>query len=250
MTPHIDINADLGECAPADDAALMPFISSANIACGLHAGSPQQMRETVGMCLAHGVAIGAHPSYLDREHFGRRDMDVSASEVYALVQYQIGALQAIAKGQDGQVTHVKPHGALYNRAAVDTTTADAIAQAIADIDRELLLVGLANSELLAAGRRSGLRTAAEGFADRGYNDDGLLLPRTQAGAHIDKVADAITQALSMLQRQTVTSINGNTIVLSIDTLCVHGDGPHALAFSSALHETLTRHGIAIRAVRT
>lgn len=246
MLTRIDINADLGECDPADDAALMPFISSANIACGFHAGSPAQMRTTVALCLAHDVAIGAHPSYWDREHFGRRDLDVPAGDVYALVQYQIGALQAITQAQSGKLAHVKPHGALYNRAAGDAAIADAIAQAIADSDPRLVLVGLAGSELIEAGKRSGLRTAAEGFADRAYTDDGQLVPRTQAGAHISSVDAAVAQVLSMLQRQTVNSVSGNAIALTADTICVHGDGPQALVFARSLHETLLRHGVSIR----
>lgn len=250
MTKPIDINADLGECSPDSDAALMPFISSANIACGFHAGSPEQMKTTVALCLAHDLAIGAHPSYWDREHFGRRDLEISPHEVYALVQYQIGALQAIANAQGAKVMHVKPHGALYNRAAVDASTADAIAQAILDIDKHLLLVGLANSELIAAGHRLGLNTAAEGFADRGYSDDGLLVPRTQAGAMIETETAALAQAMSMVETQTVISVTGKTIAMPVDTVCVHGDGPHALAFVRVLHHALTVNGINMKAIST
>lgn len=250
MTKPIDINADLGECSPDSDAALMPYISSANIACGFHAGSPEQMKATVALCLAHDLAIGAHPSYWDREHFGRRDLEITAHEVYALVQYQIGALQAIANAQGAKVMHVKPHGALYNRAAVDASMADAIAQAILDTDKHLLLVGLANSELIAAGHRLGLNTAAEGFADRGYRDDGLLVPRTQAGAMIETETAALAQAMSMVETQTVFSVTGKTIAMPVDTVCVHGDGPHALAFVRALHHALTVNGINMKAIST
>ena len=248
MIKSIDINADLGECSPDSDAALMPFISSANIACGFHAGSPEQMKTTVALCFAHDLAIGAHPSYWDREHFGRRDLEISGHEVYALVQYQIGALQAIANAQGAKVMHVKPHGALYNRAAVDASIADAIAQAILDIDKHLLLVGLANSELIAAGRRHGLNTAAEGFADRGYSDNGLLVPRTQEGAMIETETAALAQAMSMVETQTVTSVTGKVIAMPVDTLCVHGDGPHALAFVRTLHHALTENGLCLKAI--
>jgi UPF0271 protein len=244
----IDLNADLGETALENDAALMPYISSANIACGFHAGDPLYMAGVVDLCKRHAVAIGAHPSYWDREHFGRRELDIPSSDIYQQTLYQIGALQAITHSQSVAVGHVKPHGALYNRAAIDLETAEAIAQAVFDADAKLILVGLANSRLIEAGRALGLATVSEGFVDRRYSDEGLLVPRSHADALISDETEALSQALAMVLEQRVCAASGKHIALSIQTLCLHGDGAHALRFAQALRNAFADNGIAVRAV--
>jgi len=245
MKTCIDINADLGELSTANDAALMPYLSSASIACGFHAGSPERMQETVALCLQHGVAIGAHPSYRDRAYFGRRETGISAEEIYAISREQIEALRSIAQAQNTQLRHVKAHGALYNRCATDVAAADALARAVHDSNPSLILVGLANSEMLTAGRALGLRVVSEGFADRRYTASGHLQPRTLADALIDDESEAIAQVLQMLEQGTVKAVDGSTLTLGIDTVCVHGDGPQALAFVQALHGALTAKNIRI-----
>lgn len=245
MKNCIDINADLGELSTANDAALMPYLSSASIACGFHAGSPERMQETVALCLQHGVAIGAHPSYRDRAYFGRRETGISAEEIYAISREQIEAVRSIAQAQNTQLRHVKAHGALYNRCATDVAAADALARAVHDSDPSLILVGLANSEMLTAGRALGLRVVSEGFADRRYTASGQLQPRTLADALIDDESEAIAQVLQMLEQGTVKAVDGSTVALAIETVCVHGDGPQALAFVQALHGALTAKNIRI-----
>jgi UPF0271 protein len=244
----IDLNADLGETTLENDAALMPYISSANIACGFHAGDPAYMAGLVALCRQNDVSIGAHPSYWDREHFGRRDLDVPPEQIYAIVQYQIGALQAIARSQSMPVKHVKPHGALYNRAAVDAGVAEAVARAVRDCDDGLILVGLANSCLIEAGHALGLTTASEGFADRRYTDAGFLVPRSQADALISDEHEAIVQALEMTLEKRINTVSGKRIMLSMQTLCLHGDGPHALRFAQALRQAFADNGIGVKAM--
>ncbi len=245
MNTQMDINADLGELSTANDAALMPYLSSANIACGFHAGSVERMRETVALCLHHGVAIGAHPSYRDRAYFGRRETGISAEEIYAITREQIDALRVIAQAQDATLRHVKAHGALYNRCATDVAAAEALARAVVDSDPFLILVGLANSEMLTAGRALGLRVVSEGFADRRYTPAGQLQPRTLSDALIEDENEAIAQVLQMLEHGTVTAVDGSMVALDIDTVCVHGDGPQALAFVQALHQALSSKHIRI-----
>ncbi|NCT82273.1 MAG: 5-oxoprolinase subunit PxpA [Comamonadaceae bacterium] len=243
---HVDLNADLGEGAP-DDAALLALVSSANIACGWHAGDARLMQATVAAALARGVAIGAHPSYPDREHFGRREMQLKPEQVRADLLYQIGALDALVRAAGGRLHHVKPHGALYNQAARDPALADAIAAAVLDIDPSLAVYGLAGGELLRAAERAGLRAVAEVFADRGYRADGSLVPRSQPGALIDDVGNAVARTLRMVREGVVTAVSGETVPLQAQTLCLHGDGPHALAFARAIHQALTDAGIDLRA---
>jgi UPF0271 protein len=243
---HVDLNADLGEGAP-DDAALLALVSSANIACGWHAGDARLMQATVAAALARGVAIGAHPSYPDREHFGRREMLLTPAEVRADLIYQIGALDALVRAAGGRLHHVKPHGALYNQAARDPALADAIAAAVLDIDPSLAVYGLAGGELLRAAERAGLRAVAEVFADRGYRADGSLVPRSQPGALIDDVGNAVARTLRMVREGVVAAVSGETVPLQAQTLCLHGDGPHALAFARAIHQALTDAGIDLRA---
>jgi len=249
----IDLNADVGEGYGAwrmgDDAALVPLVSSANIACGYHAGDPRTMAESVRLCAAHGVAIGAHPSYPDREGFGRRAMALAASEIREAMLYQIGALEAFARAASLRLHHVKPHGALYNLAAVDTGVAEAIAQAVHDFDPALVLVGLAGSRLVEAGRACGLRTLAEGFADRRYTRSGTLVPRSDPRALITDEAEAEAQVLAMLQAGSVSSVEGDAVALEVDTVCLHGDGAHAIAFARRLRARLDAAGVGIRAPR-
>lgn len=242
---HVDLNADLGEGAP-DDAELLALVSSANIACGWHAGDARLMQRTVTAALARGVAIGAHPSYPDRDNFGRSEMQLSPDDVRADVVYQIGALDALVKAQGGRLHHVKPHGALYNQAARDPVLADAIAAAVLDVDPSLALYGLAGSELLRAAERAGLRAVAEVFADRGYRADGSLVPRSQPGAFVDDVDEAVTRTLRMVREGVVVAATGETVPLQAQTICLHGDGPHALAFARAIHAALGAAGVQLR----
>ena len=211
------LNCDLGE-GIGNDAALMPYIDEANIACGFHAGDGYTMRETVALCIRHGVKIGAHPSYLDRENFGRKEIDLSPEEIYLLVKKQIETLNQIVKTAGGKLNHVKPHGALYNTSAKNEAVAKAIAKAVKDIDPSLILFGLKNSLSIAAGNDEGLKTAEEAFADRRYESDGSLTPRSQPGACFTEVQDVLDQVEK----------------IKADTWCIHGDGPHALEFAKAL----------------
>lgn len=245
MERHIDLNADLGEGYDSD-ALLLDLVSSANIACGWHAGDASLMAETVRLALAKGVAIGAHPSFPDREHFGRAPMAREPARVYADVLYQVGALAALAKAAGGRLAHVKPHGALYNQAARDGALADAIASAVASLDPSLKLMGLAGSELIAAARRHGLTPIAEVFADRAYLADRSLAPRGQPGAVIDDEARALSQTLSLVTRGEVQTLDGQRLALVPQSICLHGDGAHAVAFARRLRETLIANGISIR----
>ncbi len=248
----IDLNSDLGESFGAwrlgADEEVLAVVSSANIACGLHAGDPRTMQQTVAAAVARGVALGAHPSLPDLQGFGRREMQVTADEVNALVVYQIGALAAFARAAGSRLVHVKPHGALYNMAARDRTIADAIAQAVHAVDPGLVLVGLAASELPAAGARLGLRVAHEAFADRRYEADGRLVARSEAGAVIDEVDAAIAQALSIAVHRSVIARDGSSVAVHADTLCVHGDRPDAGAFARGLRDALDKAGIRVQAL--
>jgi len=252
MTTTIDLNCDMGESFGAwtmgQDDDVLAHVSSANIACGFHAGDPQTMRRTVTAALAHGVAIGAHPSLPDLAGFGRREMRVSADETYAMTLYQIGALAAIARAAGTRLHHVKPHGALYNMAAKDRTLADAIASAVRDFDSGLTLVGLAGSEMPSAGERVGLAVAHEAFADRRYEDDGTLTPRRESGAVIDDVEAAVAQAIAIATRGEATTRQGKTLRIRAQTICVHGDRPDAAMFARRLHEALRAAGVEIVAL--
>lgn len=247
---HIDLNCDMGEgfgpWPMGDDAGLMQYITSANIACGFHAGDPVTMRDTVRLALKHHIAIGAHPGYPDLQGFGRRFLQMSPEEVYAMTLYQIGALQAIVQAEGGTLHHVKPHGALYNAAAKDRPLADAIARATRHAGPNLLLYGLSGSALIEAGKAQGLRTASEVFADRTYQDDGSLTPRSRPDALVENVEQAVSQALLMVQRQQVVSVSGATVRLAPDTLCLHGDGPHALDFARAIHAAFKKNAVEMR----
>lgn len=239
----IDLNADIGE--GHDDAAVMPHLSSANIACGFHAGDAAIMRRTVELCARYGVAIGAHPSLHDPEHFGRRELEIDADEVYAQTLYQIGALDAFARAAGTRLHHVKPHGALYNMAARDRELASAIARAVRDYDAGLVLVGLAGSMSVEAARVAGLHAASEAFCDRRYRADGSLTPRSQPGAVIDDVEAAVAQAVSIATRGEAVADDGSHVRIAADTLCVHGDRENAGEFARRLRDALEHAGLRV-----
>ncbi|MGN7471205.1 LamB/YcsF family protein [Brevibacillus sp. SAFN-007a] len=250
----VDLNCDMGESFGAyqlgNDQALLQHVSSANIACGFHAGDPATMRQTVKLALENQVAIGAHPGLADLVGFGRRRMDISASDAYDLVVYQIGALQAFVQAEGGVMQHVKPHGALYNMAATDSALAEAVAEAVYRVNPELILFGLAGSELTRAGEKIGLRTAHEVFADRTYQADGTLTPRTQPNALIVEEAKAQEQVVRMVTEGKVQALQGVDVPIRADTICIHGDGAHALAFAQGIRQALTAAGVSIRCVRS
>ncbi|PZX25312.1 putative lipoprotein, LamB/YcsF family protein [Cupriavidus phytorum] len=243
---QIDLNADLGEGC-GNDEALLALISSANIACGWHAGDAATMVQTVKWALAHGVAIGAHPSYPDRENFGRTEMQRDPEHVYADVLYQIGALAAIVRAQGAVLHHVKPHGALYNQAVRDPALARAIVRAVRDFDADLVFFGLAGSQMIDVAKEAGLRVKQEVFADRGYNPDGTLVKRGTPGALHEDEEVALDQTLTMVREQRVRAIDGTWVPIQAETVCLHGDGAHALAFARRIRERLGAEGIAIRA---
>jgi UPF0271 protein len=242
----VDLNADLGEGCENDEA-LLQLVSSANIACGFHAGDAQTMLQSVRWAIQYGVAIGAHPSFPDRENFGRTAMQLPPETVYAQVVYQLGALAAIARAEGGKMVHVKPHGMLYNQAATDEVLSDAIARAVHDVDPSLVLVGLAGSELIRAGERLGLKTRQEVFADRRYQSDGNLVPRSQPDAMIETDALALEQTLGMILDQQVVSRDGVKVPVQADTVCLHGDGEHALAFARSLRAAFVEKNIPVSA---
>ena len=242
--PRIDFNCDLGEGC-GDDAAIMPWITSANIACGAHAGDDATIRETLRLCRAHGVVAGAHPGYDDREHFGRRDIELAPYEVAALIRDQLERIATIAREEDVALHHVKPHGALYNRSARDPAVAAAIAAAVRDFDPALVLVGLSGSASTAAGDAAGLRVAHEVFAERGYGNDARLLPRGTPGAVLDTLDDALAQVRMLALHAQVRSADGVLLSLRADTLCLHGDRDDAAVFARALREALAADGVDI-----
>jgi len=246
MNRRVDLNADVGEGMP-DDALLLDVVTSANIACGLHAGDAETMARTVERCLARGVAIGAHPSFDDREGFGRREVHLGPREVASLVQQQLEVLATIVDTAAGRLHHVKPHGALYNQAARDAPLARAIAGAVHAFDPGLLLIGLAGSALVSEGEAAGLRVANEVFADRAYRADGSLVSRSQAGAVIEDAAIAVERALGMVRFGRVRSIDGAEVAIRAETVCVHGDTPGAVALARSLRDALNEAGVTLSA---
>ncbi|MBQ0933394.1 LamB/YcsF family protein [Ideonella sp. 4Y16] len=246
----LDLNCDMGEGFGAwtmgDDLALLDHVSSANIACGFHAGDPATMRRVVAAAVQRGVAVGAHPGLPDLVGFGRREMKVSPADAYAMTLYQAGALAAFARAAGGRLHHVKPHGALYNMAARDRALADALAQAVHDLDPSLVFYGLAGSAMVDAARARGLRVAEEVFADRAYEDDGRLAARGTPGAMIENADAALAQVRLMLQGQ-VRARSGALVALRADTLCLHGDQPGALHFAQTLRAALATDGVTVRA---
>ncbi len=243
----IDLNCDLGESFGAYtigmDAQVIPYINSANIACGLHAGDPMVMAHTVEMCKEYGVAVGAHPGYPDLQGFGRHPMQMPPAEVKASVQYQIGALRAFCDAYGVPLHHVKPHGALYNMAARDRVLADAIAAAVKESAPGVVLLGLSGSEMLRAAEAIGLPCASEVFADRGYRPDGSLVPRGTPGAMIEDEDEAIARVVRMVREGKVQAFDGTDISIRPDSVCVHGDGPKALAFVQKISAALAAEGI-------
>ncbi|MCJ8211818.1 LamB/YcsF family protein [Mucilaginibacter sp. RS28] len=247
----IDLNCDMGEAfgnyPMPNDEILMDYITSANIACGYHAGDPDVMQQTVAIAIKKGVAIGAHPGLPDLQGFGRREMKISAREAYQMTLYQIGALHAFVKAAHGKLYHVKAHGALYNMAAKDAALAKAIVEAVHDFDPTLILYGLANSAMITAAKQIGLKTASEVFADRTYQDDGSLTPRTQPNAMITDTPASVKQVLMMIREQQVISVNQKTVPLQAETLCLHGDGAHAVEFAKMISEKIKAEHISIKA---
>lgn len=245
----VDLNCDLGEsfgnykCGL--DEEVLPFISSANVACGFHASDPVVMAKTVALARAAGVRVGAHPGYPDLVGFGRRNLNASPIEVKAMVQYQVGALLAFCKAQGVELQHVKPHGAMYNMAAKDEKLARAICEGIYEINPKLILLGLAGSQLIKVAKEIGLPYANEVFADRAYEEDGSLVARTKPGAMITDEDEAIARVISMIKKKTVTAITGKEVPLIADSVCLHGDGPKAVIFAQRISEALKAEGIEI-----
>jgi len=243
---QIDLNADLGEGAGSDEE-LLQLVSSANIACGWHAGDASTMRQCVRWAIDNRVAIGAHPSFPDRANFGRSTMHLPPEEIVAGVLYQIGALAAIVKAEGGTLAHVKPHGALYNQAVKEPELAAAIVDAVRRFDPGLRFFGLAGSGMIGAAERAGLKPVEEVFADRGYMPDGSLVPRSQPGALIEDEEQSLAQTLSLVRDHQVRAIDGSLVAVNAQTVCLHGDGAHALAFARRIRATLEREGIAVMA---
>ena len=245
----VDLNADLGEGAgpglSAVDAELLSLVTSANIACGFHAGGPLVMRATVAQAVSSGVVIGAHPGYPDREGFGRRELNLSAEEVAAIVIYQVGALGGCCSAAGARVRYVKLHGALYNRAACDAELARAVAQAVRSVDRRLILLGLPGSALLQAGETCGLRVAREAYLDRAYKSDGTLVSRQTPGSVLDDVAAVVERGVLMATEGTVVANDGTRIAIRAESLCVHGDSPNSATMLRELRPRLQREGITL-----
>ena len=249
MTRAIDLNSDLGEGYGAwkmgDDAAMLGIVSSANVACGFHAGDPLGILATLREAAARGVAIGAHVSYPDRVGFGRRPMDVASAELSADVIYQIGALQGLCAAAGTRVTYVKPHGALYNTIAGDARQAAAVIDAIKAIDPALILMGLAGAPILAQARAAGLNTVAEAFADRAYTPAGTLVSRREAGAVLHDPDLIAARMLRLATEGVIEAVDGSTLHLQADSICVHGDSPGAVAMARQIRETLVQAGVTI-----
>ena len=248
----VDLNSDLGESFGAYtiglDNEVIAHVSSVNVACGYHAGDPLVMEKTVAAAKAAGVAVGAHPGFPDLMGFGRRNMVVSPKEVKAYVKYQLGALMAFAAAEGIRLQHCKPHGALYNMAAKDEKLARAVVEGICEVDDRLILLALSGSEMLLAAEKAGLRAASEVFADRGYQSDGTLVPRTQPGAMITDETLAIERVVRMVTEGIVTAVDGTDIPLRADSICVHGDGEKALLFVRRIRAALEAKGVALRAL--
>lgn len=246
---RIDLNSDLGESFGAYklgmDSQIIPLVSSANVACGFHAGDSCVMAKTVQLCLDAGSAIGAHPGYPDLVGFGRRNMAVSPADCQAMVTYQLGALDAFCKAKGLRLQHVKPHGAMYNMAAKDPQLAKAICQAIRDFDEELILLALSGSEMITQAQEMGLRYAAEVFADRAYEEDGTLVSRTKPGAMIEDEELAVSRVITMIKEHKVTAVNGKEIAITPDSVCVHGDSEKALTFVQKLRDAFRANQIEV-----
>ena len=249
----VDLNSDLGESFGAYtiglDKEVIAHISSANVACGFHAGDPLVMEKTVGLAREAGVEVGAHPGYPDLIGFGRRNIACAPGDAKAYVKYQIGALAAFAKAAGMKLQHVKPHGALYNMAGKDPALAAAIAEAVYEVDPELILLGLANSHLIYEAEKIGLKTASEVFADRAYQADGSLVPRSKPGAVIHDKDEAIARTVKMVKEGIVIAITGEEVPLKADSICVHGDNPSAVEFVKNIRAKLTEEGVIIAPIK-
>ncbi|MDR7073254.1 LamB/YcsF family protein [Fictibacillus barbaricus] len=248
----IDINCDMGESFGAyrlgTDEEILKYVTSANVACGFHAGDPATMFKTVKLALEHNVGIGVHPGLPDLAGFGRRNIDITPQEAYEMVVYQIGSLWAFVKAEGGNLQHVKPHGALYNMAAVNKGLSNAIAEAVYKVNPELILFGLANSELVKAGEKIGLRTASEVFADRTYQQDCTLTSRKLPNCMIENDDDAVAQVIRMAKEGKVLTQQDVDVDIQADTVCIHGDGTHALSFAEKIRKTLEESGITVRKI--
>jgi len=249
---RIDINCDMGESFGAytigADTAILPHVTSANIACGFHGGDPATMRATVSAAKALGVAIGAHPGLQDLAGFGRRAMQVTPQEAYDLIVYQVGALLGFARAEGVELQHVKPHGALYNMAVAQPALADAIARAVHDVDRGLVLFGLAGSRMLTAAEHAGIASASEAFADRNYLHDGALVPRTRPDALVSDAEEAVRRVVRMVKEGVVADVDGEDIPIRADTVCIHGDGAHAAEIATRLRAGLEAAGVEVKAM--
>ena len=250
--PSIDLNCDMGESFGAwklgNDTALMEHVTSVNIACGFHAGDATTIRKTIATAIEKDIAIGAHPGYPDLQGFGRRDMSLTLEEVYDIVLYQVAALKGICEASGGKLHHVKPHGALYNQAAKSRELARAIAAAVRAIDSGLVFYGGSGSLLISEAEALGLRTASEVFADRTYQADGSLTPRTLPNALIREQSHAVDQAVQMVTSGTVTAGSGEVLNIKAETICIHGDGEHALEFAIALRSAFRDNNIDVSAI--
>ena len=240
---HVDLNVDVGE--GMDDAPLLPFVTSANVACGMHAGGPLLMDRTVTLALSRRVQVGAHPGYADRERFGREPVDLPLDELRALVLYQVAALDGFVRAHGGRLSHVKAHGALYNLAARDPAVAGAVAEAVRGYGSDLVLIGLAGSMQLGAARLLGLRAASEAFADRRYLPDGSLMPRSRPGAVLDDPRAAAAQAALIATEGHVLASDGSRVRVDADTICLHGDTPRAREIARAVRDRLESDGVPI-----
>jgi 5-oxoprolinase (ATP-hydrolysing) subunit A len=249
---YVDLNCDLGESyGPyriGQDSEVMKYITSANIACGYHAGDHNVIQKTIQKAVENGVGLGSHPGFMDLHGFGRREIRLNAEELYNLIVYQIGAVQAFAKINNSKLNHVKPHGALYNMACRNQEMAETIAQAVFDVDAELILYGLAGSELIHMGKKVGLKVAEEVFADRTYQPDGTLTSRNLANAMITDPDEAVARILRIVQEEKVEAVDGSDIPIQADTICVHGDSEKSLEFVKKLNKELTNNGITLKRV--
>lgn len=252
MNLKLDLNCDMGESFGAwkmgQDRAIMPYVTSANIACGFHAGDPATMRETVACAIDHGVAIGAHPGLPDLQGFGRRFMQISEQEAYDMVVVQVGALAGVAASQGARLNHVKAHGMLYNMAVKNQALARGIARAVRDVDSSLVFFGLAGTVMIDEARALGLRTASEVFGDRSYQADGSLTPRNLPGAMITDVKLSIEQVLRMVKEKIIIAQDGTHVSVQADTLCLHGDQPGAVEFAQAIRKALQQADIGVGAL--
>lgn len=243
----IDLNCDMGE-GTGNDEAIMPYISSASIACGYHAGNEETIWQTIELAVKYNVSIGAHPSFLDKENFGRKEINLSPAEVYELVSQQLILFDEIASGANAHMTHVKPHGALYNMSAKNNSIARAIAKAVKDHNMNLILFGLSDSHSIGEAKEIGLKTVSEVFADRTYRDDSSLTERSLPGALIEDTDRAVRQVLQMVKEKTITALSGKIIPIVAETICIHGDGKNAAAFARQINDVLRKEHITIQPV--